>query len=129
MYQCKVSEITVRRSNRVIEHARKFIEEWRSECSGSRPHARVKFLGKKQRVFIDDFHYHIEAKSMKDMTGRYRLLPCVKELLKHSTDEPSQTEDGNLMLQGRTPTGDKFIVIIRPEKRGGYLQSFYKTRT
>jgi len=129
MYQCKTSEINAGSNNRVIEQARKFIEEWRSECSGSKPYVRVKFLGKKQRVFIDDFHYHIEDKNLKDKAGRYRLIPCVKELLKHSSDEPSITNDGNLMLQGQTPTGDKFKVIIRPEKKGGCLQSFYKTRT
>lgn len=129
MYQCKVSEVTARGNNRVIKQAREFIDVWKSECPGSRPYVRVKFLGKKQRVFIDDFHYHIETKSLKDMVGRYRLIPCVKELLQYSSDEPSITKDENLMLEGQTPTGDKFIVVIRPEKKGGCLQSFYKTRT
>ena len=32
---------------------------------------------------------------------------------------------GNMMLEGLTPDGEKFRVIIRPEKGGGCLQSFY----
>jgi len=79
----------------------------------------------KGKVFIDDFHYHIESKSDADMVGRYRLVPCVKELLRKTTDSPTITSDGNLMLDGMTPDGTRFRVIIRPEKRGGALQSFY----
>jgi hypothetical protein len=38
---------------------------------------------------------------------------CPTSILDHRTasDEPSQTEDGNLMLQGQTPTGDKFYYV------------------
>ncbi|MFH0826073.1 MAG: hypothetical protein V2B18_25245 [Pseudomonadota bacterium] len=79
----------------------------------------------KGKVFIDDFHYHIEAKGDHDMVGRYRLTPCVMELLTKATEEPEATPYGNLMLQGMTPDGEKFRVIIRPEKEGGALQSYY----
>jgi hypothetical protein len=98
---------------------------WRRESQASRPYVRVKFLGKKQRVYIDDFHFHIESKNFGDMIGRYRLLPCVRELLKHTPDIPTLTLKGYLMLQGITPYGEKFRVIIRPEKKGGCLQSFF----
>jgi hypothetical protein len=86
---------------------------------------RNKFLGRRQRVFIDDFHFHIETKSLADTVGRYRLLPCVRELLMHTTDTPEPTPRGNMKLVGITPEGDRFAVIIRPEKTGGVLQSFY----
>lgn len=89
---------------------------------------RVKFLGGLQRVFIDDSHFHIEKKDRVDMVARFRLLPCVKELLRNSRDTPHTTRDGNLMLDGMTPTGDQFRVIIRPEKKGGCLQSFYRVK-
>jgi len=86
----------------------------------------VRFLGQgRQRVFIEDVHYHIDAKNFRDMVGRYRLLPCVWELLKHSRDTPEPTKRGNLKLVGMTPEGERFAVIIRPEKGGGVLQSFY----
>jgi len=62
------------------------------------------------------------------MVSRYRLLPCVKELLKRCTETPEETGDGNLLLRGMTPSGDKFNVIIRPEKDGATLQSFYRVR-
>lgn len=77
------------------------------------------------KVFIDDFHHHIENKNYEDMVGRYRLLPCVRELLKKTGDAPVLTAHGNLMLDGVTPGGTRFRVIIRPEKKGGCLQSFY----
>ncbi|MBI5570508.1 MAG: hypothetical protein HY914_11230 [Desulfomonile tiedjei] len=99
--------------------------EWRKKSRGSRPCIRVKCCGLQGRVFIDDFHYHIEKKSDPDMVGRYRLLPCVIELLRKTMDTPEPTADGNLMLEGLTPDGLKFRVIIRLEKKGGCLQSFY----
>jgi len=85
-------------------------------------------LGHKGKVFIDDFHYHIETKATGDMIARYRLLPCVMELLRKTTDIPEPTRDGNLLLDGITPHGKVFRVIIRPEKKGGCLQSFYPVR-
>jgi hypothetical protein len=130
MYRCKFLPITARKTKRVLSEAYQFIEEWRAESRGSRPYVRVKFLvlGRRQRVFIDDFHYHLERKSPVDMVARFRLLPCVKELLRNSRDTPHTTRDGNLMLDGMTPTGDQFRVIIRPEKKGGCLQSFYRVK-
>jgi len=127
MYQCKIEPIASRKAKRVIAEAYRFIEEWRAEAKGARPYVRVKFLGKGQKVFIDDFHYHIEGKKYRDMVGRLRLLPCVKELLRYSKDKPRRTLDGNIMLEGMTPDGERFRVIIRPEKKGGCLQSFYPT--
>jgi len=70
---------------------------------------------------MNDFHYHIEAKSFGDMTGRYRLLPCVLELLKKTSDVPKETEHGNLMLEGMTPQGEKFQVIIFVRRREGVV--------
>ncbi|AFM23715.1 hypothetical protein Desti_0997 [Desulfomonile tiedjei DSM 6799] len=128
MYQCKSQPITARKNKRVIEEARRFIAEWRAESRASRPCVRVRLFGRKERVFIDDFHYHIEKKSPADMIGRYRLVPCVKELLKHSEEKPVINEKGNWELEGVTPDGKVFRVIIRPEKRGGCLQSFYPVR-
>jgi len=126
MYQCKTEPIASRKTKRVIAEAHKIMREWRAESTGSRPYVRVRFLGRKGRVFIDDFHYHIEIKPFKDMVGRYRLLPCVRELLKNTDDTPTMTEDGNWMLEGMTPGGETFQVIIRPEKKGGCLQSFFR---
>ena len=113
----------------MIAEARRIIEQWRQECPGSRSYVRVVCPGLKGKVFIDDFHFHIEHKDNADMVRRYRLVPCVRELLRKTTDTPQATEDGNLMLNGMTPDGTLFKVIIRPEKRGGCLQSFYPSRT
>jgi hypothetical protein len=125
MYQFKTPPISSRKAKRVINEAHRLMRGWRAESPGSRPYVRVRFLGRRRRVFIDDFHYHIETKPFRDMIGRYRLLPCVQELLKKTADVPTETEHGNLMLEGMTPEGEKFQVIIRPEKRGGCLQSFF----
>jgi hypothetical protein len=125
MYQCKSHRIQARKSSRVLKDAREFIAKWRKESSGSKPYVRVKCLGLNGKVFIDDFHYHIEAKDDRNMIARYRLLPCVKELLRKTRDKPIPTQNGNLLLDGLTPTGNRFRVIIRPGKSGGCLQSFY----
>jgi hypothetical protein len=125
MYHCKTPPISSRKSGRVVAEARRLIKEWRRESPGSRPYVKVKFLGGRQKVFIDDFHYHIESKNLRDKVGRYRLVPCVMELLRNSIDAPRLTEDGNLMLEGLTVEGVRFRVVIRPERTGGCLQSFY----
>jgi len=125
MYQCKTPPIHSRKAKRVIAEANRLLSSWRMGSRGSRPCIRAKFLGKKQRIFIEDVHYHIDEKSFKDMVGRYRLLPCVGELLRHTRDTPESTPHGNLKLIGMTPEGDRFAVIVRPEKGGGVLQSFY----
>jgi len=87
----------------------------------------VKCPGFNGKVFIDDFHFHIDSKSPEDRIGRYRVVPCVRELLRRTTDCPVMTPHGNLELKGKTPDGQGFTVIIRPEKKGGVLQSFYPT--
>jgi len=125
MYQCKTLPIGHRKSSRVIREARRLIAQWRAKSRGSRPYVRVKCPGLAGKVFIDDFHFHIESKADYDMLRRYRLTPCVIELLRKTTDKPEPTPAGNLMLEGLTPDGTRFRVIIRPEKNGGCLQSFY----
>jgi hypothetical protein len=129
MYECRTPVIDENKQQRVIEAAREFMKRWRAESRGSKPYVRVKFkyFGRKGRILIDDFHYHIEIKRKADMVVRYRLLPCVRDLLRNSTDEPTPTEDGNLSLEGTTPDGQRFRVIIRPEGDRGILQSFYPT--
>jgi hypothetical protein len=125
MYQCNTHPIQSRKAKRVIAEARRIIEQWRKESRGSRPYVRVICPGLSGKVFIDDFHYHIESKDYGEMVRRFRLIPCVRELLRKTTDTPQVTEHGNLLLDGMTPNGTRFRVIIRPEKRGGCLQSFY----
>ena len=125
MYFCKVPPLRASKHSRILSNAHEFIRRWRAESRGSRPYVRVKCPGLNGKVFIDDFHYHIEAKGGRNKTGRYRLLPCVKKLLRKTTDTPIPTKDGNLMLEGITPDGSEFRVIVRPEKKGGCLQSFY----
>jgi len=127
MYRCKTPSISSRKNKRVINEARRVIAAWRAESRGSRPYVRVKCPGFNGKVFIDDFHFHIDSKSLEDGIGRCRLIPCVRELLKRTTDCPVPTPHGNLMLEGTTPDGQAFRVLIRPEKRGGVLQSFHPT--
>jgi len=125
MYQCKTRPIDSRKTKQVIAEARRLIKKWRARSAGTRPYLRVKSRGLKGKVYIDDFHFHIDAKGYGDMIGRYRLVPCVIELLRKTHDEPLPTKRGNLMFEGTTPDGQRFKVIVRPEKQGGCLQSFY----
>ena len=100
MYFCKVHPITASKHGRIVSKAHEFVRRGRAESPGSRPYVRVKCPGLNGKVFIDDFHYHIETKGGRNMTGRYRLLPCVKELLKKTTDTQCRQDRGILCWKG-----------------------------
>ncbi len=112
--------------------ARHFITEWKGESPGAHPFVEVKCFGEPlQKVFIASAFLHIEDKRfLPNIARRYRLLPCVRELLKESTERPEPTQDGNLMLEGKAPTKETFRVIIgrgmiEPGLDGYKLVTFY----
>lgn len=126
MYQCKTPALKSSKHGKLIIKARDFVQKWTAQSAGSRPYVRVKFLERgKQRVFVDLFENHLKGKSKREKTRRYPLLPCVRELLRNSTDCPIVTKDGNLMLEGATADGETFKVIIKDSEKGLYLWSFY----
>ena len=93
--------------------ARDFIQNWEAQCGGQRLHVRVKFFDEPTKVYINPAFRHIRRQRyILDVARRMRLLPCVKELLEESTDTPSKTVDGNLVLEGKTPTKEEFRVIL-----------------
>jgi hypothetical protein len=115
MYKCKVFPypITSKRPEKVMPSANRFLREWEAESSKSRPHVTVKCFGEPAKVFIGPGFRHIrKERHILDVARRFRFLPCVKELLTESEERPVPTRDGNLMLEGRAPTKERFRVII-----------------
>ncbi len=99
----------------VISHAYQIIDEWQRESPGPNPYVVVRCFGDPpQRVYINPAFDYIERKQQrKDIARRYRLLRCVKELLKESPDIPVQGRRGNLMLEGQAPPfKERFFVCI-----------------
>lgn len=119
----------------VLAGAYQFIDEWRSENPGTNPYVEVKCFGDPpQRVYINPAFRYIEGKHRRDVARRYRLLPCVKELLKESTDTPVRGIRGNLILKGQAPPfKEKFFVCIEdnaeiaPGLYGHKLVNFFPT--
>jgi hypothetical protein len=93
--------------------AQEFIERWESESTG-RPYVMVSCFGlPRRKVFLKPGFRHMrEQRNILDVARRFRFLPCVKELLIESTEEPIPTRDGNLMLEGKAPTKEIFRVIL-----------------
>jgi len=116
MYKCKVFPypITSKRPTQVMPAAYEFIKNWQAECPGPHPYVLVKCFGEPLRkVYLNAGFRHIDTKRyVPNIARRYRLLPCVKELLEESEDPPILTRDGNLMLEGKAPTKERFRVII-----------------
>lgn len=102
--------------------AYEFIKNWQAECPGQHPYILVKCFGKPLRkVYINPGFRHVDTKRyVPNIARRYRLLPCAKELLKESKETPVLTRDGNLMLERKAPTKERFRVVIgNGEVEGG----------
>jgi hypothetical protein len=56
------------------------------------------------------------------------LIPCVFELLRFTRDEPTLSREKNYYLEGITADEKKFKVIVRKERSGYVLQSFFRVR-
>lgn len=116
MYRCKVFPYPIgsKRPEKVMPAAYEFIKEWQAECPGPHPYMLVKCFGEPpSKVYIGTGLRHVDTKRyVPNIARRYRLLPCVKELLTESTETPVPTRDGNLMLDGKAPTNERFRVIL-----------------
>jgi hypothetical protein len=125
--------IPPQRVNTVISWGYEFIDQWRAESMGPNPYVEVRCFGNpSQRVYINNAFRYIEEKAPEDIARRYRFLPCVRELLKESSDPPTAGRRGNLLLEGQAPPfKEKFIVIIEnnakigPGLYGYRLVNFY----
>jgi hypothetical protein len=118
MYQCKTPPISSRESHRVFSKAYAFLKVWKAETKINPPCVILKDSYIRQPVFLNWFRGHIEKKSPQEKLRRYRLLPCVRELLENTTYPAKKMKAGNYLLEGLTPDGILFRVIIKPDPRG-----------
>ncbi len=117
MYHCKINPISGHNTISILKKGEAFLKSWLEGCpknASKRPFIRLRWLN--ANLFIDHVGPHWKKKSMKDKAARYGVLPCVKELLDKSKDEPTlleQTKDQiKWILEGLTPKGQHFQVII-----------------
>lgn len=141
MYHCQNKVLNGGSNESIVKSARNYIDQIRENfysskgVKGGRDYRRPYIRGHRTRIkyFIDDFHYHFDEKYLPDVVGRLSLTPCVFELLQFTSDIPrvSKKKKRNYFLEGTTPCGSSFKVIVRKEKdknkQVGYtLQSYFK---
>ena len=80
----------------------------------------------KSPSYINVFHRHFDEKEYKDVVGRYSLTPCVFELLRFTRDKPEFSEGKNYFLLGRSGCEKDFKVIVRKDKDGYVLRSYFR---
>lgn len=86
----------------------------------------VKCFGGRDQLFLDWFEPHLNKKKGKNRLSRYRLIPCVKELLEKTEDQAVPMSEPNKWgLSGIIPAyhGQYFWVIIGLKPTGEYYLS------
>jgi len=84
-------------------------------------------------VLINWLKKHIDSKPIADKVTRYKILPCVRELLEGTTEHPIEEVDEKgektYVFYGLTPTHWQFKVAIKPDRQGTLrLISYYRIR-
>jgi hypothetical protein len=114
MYQCRTQPITGAHSHAVLRTAYAFLKQWKRDTGVSPPGLPAPAFDN-ELVLLNWFRSHTDAKiSLPNKVRRYRLLPCARELLENSTDQPFRAANGNYVLHGLTPDGLEFRVVIKP---------------
>lgn len=125
MYQCKALPITGHTDKVIRAKGRVFLKKWQSEHPGPPPHVWVRcFKGGRRKIYLHEIGPHIEDHTGDlDRARRYSLLPCVKELLEKTKEQPAPMPNGMLALTGVTPIPEAktFWVFIRIEENGRYV--------
>jgi hypothetical protein len=105
--------------------ARRLIDEERENAKGY----KIPFIkGHKTKIkyYINVFHRHFDEKEYTDVVGRYRLTPCVFELLRFTKDKPEFSEGKNYYLLGMSGCGKDFKVIVRKKGDGYVLRTYFR---
>jgi len=135
MFTCRKESLGIAPSSEVLKKARQIIKEYRSKCLSKAQSEKkkgytrpfIKSVKTRTKFYIDDFHYHINAKPYDDMVRRYSLIPCVFELLQFTKEKPVYSDKDNYYFLGISANNENFKVIVRKEKGGYALQSFHRT--
>lgn len=123
MYQCSKQPFSGPDSA-VLRRSYRFLKQWKEDTATSPPGVEVQSF--EQPVLINWFRKHTDPKfNRQDKVRRYRLLPCVRELLENTTDPPFEAANGNFILEGMTPAGLEFRAVIKPHGQRLYLITCY----
>lgn len=132
MYQCKTEPISGHPNIEIVKRGEAFLKKWMDECPKKlqwRPFTRVRWIDGEVEIFLDRFLPHWNRKSLIQKAPRYRLLPCVRELLDKNREKPvimdGTREQNKWGLVGLTPRGKSFLVIVGEFTEGDYFGEFY----
>lgn len=115
----------------IIKEAREIIDEIRNQCLDKSPNkanrrAFIKSIQQnKTKFYIDNFHEHFHKRPFADMGRRYSLIPCVFELLQFTKEEPAYSKKSNYYFLGKSADDKMFKVVVRKEKTGYVLLTFF----
>jgi hypothetical protein len=131
MYQCRANTFTGK-SRKVFSKGKEFFRQWYADTGTSPPSIRVPAVSRRP-ILINWLKRHIDAKPVADKITRYRILPCVRELLENTPDSPVQETDESGepadVFYGLTPQGWEFKVTIKRDRHGCLrLISCYRSR-
>ena len=123
MYQCPKQPFGGPDSA-VLGRSYRFLKQWKEDTATSPPGVEVQSFDRP--VLIHWFRKHTDPKfNRQHKVRRYRLLPCVRELPESTTDQPFEAANGNFILEGMTPAGLEFRVVIKPHGQRLYLITCY----
>jgi hypothetical protein len=117
MYQCREQPFKHPHSKRVFRAAYAFLKKWKEETGVVPPSVLVKAFTPPEQVLLNWFRSHTEKNAEPDKERRYRLLPCVRELLENTTAPPTPRGCDNFALDGLSPDGTSFKVILRRDRQ------------
>ena len=118
MYQCLNQPFQHKHPHQVFSAAYAFLKQWKRDSGVTPPAVTVIAFNPPEPVLLNWFRGHTEKNSEPDKERRYRLLPCVRELLENSTDPPTPRGQEDYALEGLTPGGNVFRVIIKRDPKG-----------
>jgi hypothetical protein len=125
MYICTKGVINCEIADEILSIARRLIDEEREKEKDYKI-PLIKGHKTKIKYYINVFHRHFDEKEYKDVVGRYSLTPCVFELLRFTRDKPEFSEGKNYFLLGRSGCEKDFKVIVRKDKDGYVLRSYFR---
>jgi hypothetical protein len=135
MYKCSVLPYHRRQQKEVFDWFNEYAERLKKKQDSVRLYVWSNCFGKPEKIFIDGFaHWEPRdnpprsGKSANQRAVRYRLLPCVIELLEKTPDEPDfNPKEGRYELVGKTPNGIYFKVVLDVVNNERQVWTYHQT--
>jgi hypothetical protein len=118
-YVCHEETLTGKPA-KVFNAGKAFFAKWYIDAGPSPPSIFVAVL--EEQVLIRALKGHLDSKPIPQRSPRYKILPCVRELLENTTYLPEviKDEEGKVsyVFFGVTPRGWEFKVVVKRDSQG-----------